>query len=324
MEAGMDDLSLRDRTGSANAEGVSLAPSAHLRRRNVTQQVAVNIMRVGTLVTVVITVGIIFSLIPPTIQLLGEIGTQIFGTTWAPLFIPPDFGLLPLITGTFIIVLIGMLVAIPFGLAAALYLSDYASYQTRRFVKPILEILAGIPTVVLGLFGLYVINPKLVEKYWPIGESVGYSALGAGLMTGVLTLPIVASVADDALSAVPRAMREAGYALGATRREVATKVVFNAGISGVVAAVILAFARAFGETTVALMVAGSYPKLSANPGDPMQTMASFIGFAGIGDQPTDSTGYRTIFLVGAILFLITLVFNLIGNRIILRYREAYE
>ena len=143
-------------------------------------------------------------------------------------------------------------------------------------------------------------------------------------MTGILTLPIVASVADDALSSVPRAMREAGYALGATRREVATKVVFNAGISGVVAAVILAFARAFGETTVALMVAGSYPKLSGNPGDPMQTMASFIGFAGIGDQPTDSTGYRTIFLVGALLFLITLVFNLIGNRIILRYREVYE
>lgn len=324
MEVGMYDLSQADRTGSARAEGVSLAPSAHLRRRNLVQKIAVNIMRAGTVVTVVITAGIIFSLIPPTIQLLGEIGTQIFGTSWAPLFIPPEFGLLPLITGTFVIVLIAMMVSIPFGLAAALFLSDYASYQTRRFVKPILEILAGIPTVVLGLFGLYFVNPKLVEKYWPIGESVGYSALGAGLMTGILTLPIVASVADDALSSVPRAMREAGYALGATRREVATKVVFNAGISGVVAAVILAFARAFGETTVALMVAGSFPKLSGNPGDPMQTMASFIGFAGIGDQPTDSTGYRTIFLVGALLFLITLVFNLIGNRIILRYREAYE
>lgn len=324
MEVGMKDLSLTDRTGNSAAGGVSLAPSAHLRRRNFIQQIAVNIMRAGTLVTVAITLGIVLSLIPPTIQLLGQVSTQIFGLTWAPLFEPPYFGLLPLITGTFIIVFIALLVAIPFGLAAALFLSDYASYQTRRFVKPILEILAGIPTVVLGLFGLYVINPKLVEKYWPIGDSVGYSALGAGLMTGILTLPIVASVADDALSAVPRAMREAGYALGATRREVAIKVVFNAGISGVVAAVILAFARAFGETTVALMVAGSFPKLSANPGDPMQTMASFIGFAGIGDQPTDSTGYRTIFLVGTILFLITLVFNLIGNKIILRYREAYE
>ena len=140
-----------------------------------------------------------------------------------------------------------------------------------------------------------------MEKYWPIGEPVGYSALGAGLMTGVLVVPIVASVADDALSAVPRAMREAAYALGSTRREVATKVVFNAGLSGVVAAVILAFARAFGETTVALMVAGSYPKLSANPGEPMQTMASFIGFAGIGDQEVGSTGYKTIFLVGSLL-----------------------
>lgn len=317
----MNNLS---KAGISNAEGVSLTPSAHLRRRNFLQSIAVNIMRAGTLVTIVITLGIVLSLIPPTIELLGEITTQVFGTTWAPLFLPPEFGILPLITGTFVIVIIAMIVAIPFGLAAALFLSDYASYNVRRIVKPILEILAGIPTVVLGLFGLYVINPGLVEKYWPIGESVGYSALGAGLMTGILTLPIVASVADDALSSVPRAMREAGYALGATRREVATKVVFNAGISGVVAAVILAFARAFGETTVALMVAGSYPKLSLNPGDPMQTMASFIGFAGIGDQPTDSTGYKTIFLVGSILFLVTLIFNLLGNRIISRYREVYE
>lgn len=317
----MNNLS---KAGISNAEGVSLTPSAHLRRRNFLQSIAVNIMRAGTLVTIVITLGIVLSLIPPTIELLGEITTQVFGTTWAPLFLPPEFGILPLITGTFVIVIIAMIVAIPFGLAAALFLSDYASYNVRRIVKPILEILAGIPTVVLGLFGLYVINPGLVEKYWPIGESVGYSALGAGLITGILTLPIVASVADDALSSVPRAMREAGYALGATRREVATKVVFNAGISGVVAAVILAFARAFGETTVALMVAGSYPKLSLNPGDPMQTMASFIGFAGIGDQPTDSTGYKTIFLVGSILFLVTLIFNLLGNRIISRYREVYE
>ncbi len=320
MEVGMSNLS---KAGTSTAESAWLAPSANLRRRNFFQSIAVNVMRIGTLVTALITIGIIFSLIPPTIELLGEITTQVFGTTWAPLFLPPEFGILPLITGTFVIVIIAMFIAIPFGLAAALFLSDYASFNVRRVVKPILEILAGIPTVVLGLFGLYVINPGLVEKYWPIGESVGYSAIGAGLMTGVLTLPIVASVADDALSAVPRAMREAGFALGATRREVATKIVFNAGISGVVAAVILAFARAFGETTVALMVAGSYPKLSLNPGDPMQTMASFIGFAGIGDQPTDSTGYKTIFLVGSILFLVTLVFNLLGNRIISRFREVY-
>jgi phosphate transport system permease protein len=229
-----------------------------------------------------------------------------------------------LITGTFIIVSIAMFIAIPVGLAAAIFLSDYASFNVRRVVKPILEILAGIPTVVLGLFGLYVVNPGLVEKYWPIGEPVGYSALGAGLMTGVLVVPIVASVADDALTAVPRAMREAAYALGATRREVATKVVFNAGLSGVVAALILAFARAFGETTVALMVSGSNPRLSLNPGEGMQTMSAFIGFAGIGDQEVGSTGYMTIFLVGTVLFVVTLIFNIIGNRVIARYREAYE
>lgn len=303
---------------------VSLAPSSDLRKKIFIQRVAVSIMRFAALISVLITVGIVVSLVPATMDLLREIGGQLFGITWAPLFEPPSFGLLPLVTGTFIIVSIAMIIAIPVGLAAAMFLSDYATFNVRRVVKPILEILAGIPTVVLGLFGLYVVNPGLVEKYWPIGEPVGYTALGAGLMTGVLVVPIVASVADDALSAVPRAMREAAYALGATRREVATKVVFNAGLSGVVAALILAFARAFGETTVALMVAGSNPRLSANPGDGMQTMASFIGFAGIGDQEVGSTGYKTIFLVGTLLFVITLIFNIVGNRVIAKYREAYE
>jgi phosphate transport system permease protein len=168
------------------------------------------------------------------------------------------------------------------------------------------------------------VNPDFVEKYWPIGEPLAYTAVGAGFVTGILIVPIIASVADDALSAVPRAMREAAYALGATRREVAVKVVFNAGLSGVVAALILAFARAFGETTIALMVAGSYPMLSANPGDPMMTLSAFIGFAGIGDAEVGSRAYNTIFLIGAMLFLVTLIFNIMGNKIISRYREAYE
>jgi phosphate transport system permease protein len=218
------------------------------------------------------------------------------------------------------IVTIGMVIGVPFGLAAAIFLSDYATFNVRRIVKPILEILAGIPTVVLGLFGLYILNPELIEKYWPIGEPLAYTGIGAGIMTGILIIPIVASVADDALSSVPRAMREAAYALGATKREVAVKIVFTAGLSGVVAALILAFARAFGETTIALMVAGSYPKLTANPGDPMQTMASFIGFAGIGDAEVGSNAYNTIFLVGSLLFFTTLIFNILGNRFIARFR----
>jgi phosphate transport system permease protein len=307
-----------------NTRQVSLAPSAHLRRRMGYQKSMIAVMVAATLVSVFVTVGIVVSLLPTTFKLLSEITTQLFGTVWAPLFTPPQFGILPLITGTLMIVVIGMLIGVPFGLAAAIFLSDYATFNVRRIVKPILEILAGIPTVVLGLFGLYILNPELIEKYWPIGEPLAYTGIGAGIMTGILIIPIVASVADDALSSVPRAMREAAYALGATKREVAVKVVFTAGLSGVVAALILAFARAFGETTIALMVAGSYPKLTANPGDPMQTMASFIGFAGIGDAEVGSNAYSTIFLVGSLLFFTTLIFNILGNRFIARFREAYE
>jgi phosphate transport system permease protein len=307
-----------------NTQQVSLAPSAHLRRRMGYQKSMIAVMVAATLVSVFVTVGIVVSLLPTTFKLLSEITTQLFGTVWAPLFTPPQFGILPLITGTLMIVVIGMLIGVPFGLAAAIFLSDYATFNVRRIVKPILEILAGIPTVVLGLFGLYILNPELIEKYWPIGEPLAYTGIGAGIMTGILIIPIVASVADDALSSVPRAMREAAYALGATKREVAVKVVFTAGLSGVVAALILAFARAFGETTIALMVAGSYPKLTANPGDPMQTMSSFIGFAGIGDAEVGSSAYNTIFLVGSILFFTTLIFNILGNRFIARFREAYE
>jgi phosphate transport system permease protein len=288
------------------------------------QKFMIAVMGAATVVSILVTVGIVVSLLPTTFRLLSEITTQLFGTVWAPLFTPPQFGILPLLTGTTMIVVIAMLIGIPFGLAAAIFLSDYATFNVRRIIKPILEILAGIPTVVLGLFGLYILNPELIEKYWPIGEPLAYTGIGAGIMTGILIIPIVASVADDALSSVPRAMREAAYALGATRREVAVKIVFTAGLSGVVAALILAFARAFGETTIALMVAGSYPKLTANPGDPMQSMASFIGFAGIGDAEVGSTAYNTIFLVGSLLFFTTLIFNILGNRFIARFREAYE
>jgi len=307
-----------------NQQQVSLAPSAHLRRRMGYQKFMIAVMAAATVISILVTVGIVVSLLPTTFRLLSEITTQLFGTVWAPLFTPPQFGILPLLTGTTMIVVIAMFIGIPFGLAAAIFLSDYATFNVRRIIKPILEILAGIPTVVLGLFGLYILNPELIEKYWPIGEPLAYTGIGAGIMTGILIIPIVASVADDALSSVPRAMREAAYALGATRREVAVKIVFTAGLSGVVAALILAFARAFGETTIALMVAGSYPKLTANPGDPMQSMASFIGFAGIGDAEVGSTAYNTIFLVGSLLFFTTLIFNILGNRFIARFREAYE
>jgi phosphate transport system permease protein len=299
-------------------------PSSSLRRRYLYQLIAKLVMGLGTSISVVITFLLIFSIFPPTLRFLGEVGTQVFGTNWSPLFEPASFGLLPLVLGTFMVVLIAVVVAVPVGLAAAVYMSEYASSGARRVVKPIIEILAGIPTVVLGLFGLYFVNPQIVQRFWPIGEPTAYTALGAGIVTGILIVPIVASLADDAMRSVPQGLREGAFALGATRREVSTKVVLGAALSGVMAAIILAISRAFGETTVALMVAGSYAQLTLNPGDAMQTMASFIGFAGIGDQPTDSTGYRTIFFVGTMLFVITWVLNVIAIRIIKRFREVYE
>ena len=278
----------------------------------------------GAVFSVVVTFLIIFSLIPTTIRFLQEVGTKVFGTRWGPLFEPATFGLLPLIIGTMWVVIIAVIVAVPLGLAAAIYMSEYAAPTTRRIVKPIVEVLAGIPTVVLGLFGLYFVNPELVQKYWPIGEPTAYTTLGAGLVTGILILPIVATISDDAMRSVPGGLREAAFALGSTRSEVATKVVVGASLSGIMAAVILAVSRAFGETTVALMVAGSYAQLTLNPGNAMQTMASFIGFAGIGDQPVDSTGYRTIFFVGSMLFAITWILNIIALKVIKRFREVYE
>jgi phosphate transport system permease protein len=178
--------------------------------------------------------------------------------------------------------------------------------------------------VVFGFFALTFVNPNLVAKLWPVGTVGTYSALGAGLVTGIMILPTVASLAEDAMSAVPQALRDGALALGSSRREVCTRVVFPAGLSGIVAAIVLAGSRAIGETTIALLAAGSKPELTLNPGLGSQTMAGFIGFAGIGDQPTGSTGYKTIFAVGSFLFVITLVLNLISIRIVRRFRQAYE
>jgi phosphate transport system permease protein len=305
-------------------EGTSLVPSGRLRRRYTTQRIAVTLLTVSTLVTVVVTGMIVLSLFPPTIDFFRETGWQVFGLSWAPLFFPPDFGMAPLIVGTLSVVAVALVVAVPTGLAAAFYLAEYAHPNVRRIAKPILELLAGVPTVVLGFFGLYFVNPEIVGRLWPFSEITAFSALGAGLVTGFLVMPIMASIAEDAMTAVPNSLREAGYAVGATRREVSTRVIFGAALSGITAAVILTAARAFGETTVALMVAGSNSQLTWDIGQGMQTMASFIGFAGIGDQPTDSVGYRTIFAVGMFLFLITFVTNIAGNRIVRRFREAYE
>ncbi len=307
------------------AEG-SLLPSAGLRRRLLIERLVRASLAVVALLSVGITVAIVLSLLRPAIEFFAEIPLSEFfgGTTWAPLFVPPQFGVWPLVTGTLLIMVIAVAVAVPFGLGVAFYLNEYASSRVRRILKPVLEILAGIPTVVFGFFALYFVNPEIVQRFWPFGQVGTFSALAAGLMVGVMILPTMASLSEDAFSAVPGALRDGSLALGATRRETCTKVILPAAASGVMAATVLAFSRAIGETTIVLLAAGSNPQFTLDPGQGVQTMASFIGFAGIGDQPTGSTGYKTIFAVGTLLFLITFVLNMISVRVVKRYREVYE
>ena len=304
----------------------SLAPSGQLLRQRRIELIVRSSLSLIGLVSVVVTIAIVASLLLPTLEFFSEISLAEFFTSnvWSPLFNPPKFGVLPLVTGTFLVMSVAVILAVPCGLGAAFYLSEYASPRLRKVVKPVLEVLAGIPTVVLGFFALNFVNPQIVQKFWPLGDVGTFSALSAGLVVGVAILPLMASLAEDAMSAVPNSLRDGALALGATRREVCTGVIFPAALSGIVAAVVLAFSRAIGETTIALMAAGSNPRFTLNPGNGVQTMASFIGFAGIGDQPTGSTGYKTIFAVGSLLFIITFLLNILSIRVVRRFREAYE
>ena len=279
------------------------------------------------LVSVATTVGIVIALAEPTIEFFGEVNFFDFltGTEWSPLFSEPSFGVLPLVTATLLITGVSLCVCLPFGLGAAIYLSEYATDRSRRILKPFLEILAGIPTVVYGFFALTFVTP-LLRDIWPgfLGDPPSvFNALAAGLVMGVMILPTIASLSEDALSAVPLGLRQGAYALGATKREVATRVVVPAALSGIVASFVLGISRAVGETMIVLIAAGGTPNLSLNPSEAMQTMTAFIAAAGLGDQPTGSTGYKTIFAVGSTLFIATLIMNMISIRLVRKYRQVY-
>lgn len=303
-----------------------LQPSGRKRRQQNFEKFVVAVLAVIAASGVVITTGIVVSLVRPTVQFFREVSISEFlgGVNWYPLYNPPDFGVWPLVIATFVIMFIAVAIAVPGGLAIAFFLSQYASDRTRRILKPLLEILAGIPTVVFGFFALYFVSPNIAAKVWPIGEVGIYSGLAAGITVGLMILPMMTTLAEDAMAAVPRSLIEGAYALGATKREVCTKVIFQAGLSGIISAGVIAMSRAIGETTIVLLAAGSSAVFTVNPGQPMQTMASFIGFAGLGDQSTDSTGYRTIFAVGSLLFVITFALNVISRKIVKRFREVYE
>ena len=278
-------------------------------------------------VSVITTTAIVFSLLGPALGFFDEValGDFFLKSEWSP---SQDlFGVLPLVVGTLNVVLWGMLFAIPIGLASAIYLSEYASPRVRRTVKPVLEILAGIPTVAIGFFGVSFVTP-LLQDAWP-GEFLGgppgfFNALAAAFCIGLMIVPIISSLSEDAMSSVPGGLREGGYALGATRMRVATRIVFPAALSGIVASIVLGISRAIGETMIVLLVAGNSPNVTINPVETIQAMTAYIGVTATGDIATGTVEYDTVFAVGALLFVLTLIMNLISIRLVRKYRQVYE
>jgi phosphate transport system permease protein len=275
------------------------------------------------LLSVATTAGIVLVLAFETVEFLRDVSIVEFltGTEWTPLFATQRFGVLPLVAGTVLVSTIALLVAVPLGLLGAIYLSEYAPEGVRRVVKPTLEVLAGVPTVVYGYFALTFVTP-LLQQVLP-GLS-GFNALSPGIVMGLMILPLVSSLSEDAMRAVPRGLREGAYALGATRMQTALQVVVPAAFSGIVAACILAASRAVGETMIVAIAAGQQPRLTANPLVPIETMTAFIVQVSLGDTPQGTLAYRTIFAVGMLLFLMTLALNLASGWLRARFREEYR
>lgn len=274
------------------------------------------------LLSVGTTAGIIAVLAAETVAFFREVSIVEFltGTEWTPLFATQQFGVLPLLLGTVVVSAIALAVAVPCGLLAAIYLSEYAPDRLRRVVKPVLEILAGVPTVVYGYFALTFVTPAL--QAWLPGLS-GFNALSPGLVMGLMILPLVSSLSEDAMRAVPRGLREGAYALGATRMQTAWQIVVPAAFSGITAAVILAASRAIGETMIVAIAAGQQPRLTANPFVPIETMTAYIVQVSLGDTPQGTLEYRTIFAVGMLLFVMTFALNLLSTWLRTRFREEY-
>lgn len=274
------------------------------------------------LISILTTVGIVLILISESSNFFREIPLVDFltGTKWTPLFSDPEFGVLPLITGTLMVTVIGSIVAIPVGLGSAIYLSEYAPDKVRSVLKPILEILAGIPTIVYGFFALSFVTP-LLQKILPQTEV--FNVLSAGLVVGIMIIPMICSLSEDAMMAVPRSLRMGAYALGSTKLEVALKIVVPAALSGIVASFVLGLSRAVGETMIVTLAAGSLAQLTFNPLESMQTLTAYIVSVSNGDTQHGTVEYNTIYAVGITLFVMTLVMNIIAGYVARRFREEY-
>lgn len=289
------------------------------------EKIIKGLLALCAIVSVLTTTGIVISLLLPTISFFGEVnpGDFFFHSDWAPTFSPATFGVLSIVVGTLSTTLWGMLFAVPIGLGIAIWLSEYASPRGRQIVKPVIEVLAGIPTVAIGLFAITALKPFL-ENIVPALQSTPFAAGVAGVAIGLMITPIIASISDDAMRSVPGGLREAAYGLGSTRMKVATKVVVPAAMSGIVASIVLAGSRAIGETMIVLLAAGSQATTSFAFTSPVQTMTAFIGTTATGDIGTGTITYDTIFAVGSLLFVMTLVMNVFAIRLVRRFREVYE
>jgi len=292
------------------------------------EKAIVGLLALCGVLSVLTTTAIVIALIGPTISFFGDVSLgEFFSTDWFPTFQPAEFGVLDIVAGTLSVTLWGMLFAIPIGLGAAIYLSEYASPRVRKTIKPILEILAGIPTVAIGFFAASFLIP-IIQDVWP-GDFLGgadspFMALAAGLGIGLLVVPLIASISEDAMSAVPQALREGAYAMGATKAKVALRVVFPAALSGIVASIVLAISRGVGETMIVVLAAGSTPNFTLNPVESIQAITSFIATTATGDIAQGSVTYDSVFAAGAVLFVMTLAMNMISIRLVRRYRQVYE
>lgn len=292
------------------------------RSRHIKEQVIEWLLLAAALVAILTTVGIVFILVRESLSFFGNVSLWRFltETEWTPLFADQKFGIVVLLSGTLTSSAIALSVAIPLGTIIAIYLSEFASERTRELWKPVLELLAGIPTIVFGYFALFLVTP-LLQLVFP--SLPGFNLLSAGLVMGVMIVPYISSISEDAMRAVPMALREGSYAMGATRLQTALRVVVPAAFSGIAAAYILGISRAVGETMIVAVAAGQQPNLTFNPFEQAATITAYIVQVSKGDLPYGSIGYQTIFAAGLTLFLLTLVFNLIGFWLKRRFREVY-
>ena len=305
------------------ADAFASAKATSRWKKYLPERIIKTVLFICAIASIFTTVGIVSVLIFEAALFFQEVTLWEFltNTKWTPLFASKNFGILPLVTATLLTSIGAMCVALPLGLMSAIYLSEYSPEVVRQIVKPILEILAGIPTVVYGYFALLFITPILRA----ISDDISvFNGLSASLVMGIMILPMVSSLSEDAMRSVPRSLREGAYALGATKLEVSTRVVIPAALSGIVAAFILATSRAIGETMIVTIAAGQNPNFTFNPFVPIETMTAYIVQVSLGDTPTGTLEFKTIFAVGLSLFVITLAMNLLSQFVVRRFREVYE